>query len=151
MRTLDRIPPRSGTYILEFHLGRDRNVRVGALGSLKFSSGVYLYVGSALGPGGLRARLKHHLSMSPRPHWHADYLRRYSRLSSVWLSMGTDRRECSWTGILSELPQLDSFGHGFGSSDCRCPSHLLRVVGPASQLRRTIGEHLSQRAVHITI
>ncbi|MGD8921323.1 MAG: DUF123 domain-containing protein, partial [Gammaproteobacteria bacterium] len=59
MSTLDRIPPCSGTYILKFHLGRDRNIRIGALGPLKFSSGVYLYVGSALGPGGLRARLKH--------------------------------------------------------------------------------------------
>jgi Uri superfamily endonuclease len=112
---------------------------------------VYLYVGSALGPGGLRARLKHHLAISPRPHWHADYLRRYARLSNVWLSIGTDRRECSWTGILSGLPQIVAFGHGFGSSDCRCRSHLLRAGCADPQLRRTIVEHLPQPAAYITI
>ena len=151
MKTLDRIPPRPGTYILQFHVGRDRNIRVGALGLLEFRAGDYLYVGSALGPGGLRARLKHHLAMSARPHWHADYLRRFSRLSSLWLSTGTDRRECAWTAMLCGLPKFDFFGHGFGSSDCRCPSHLVKVGCHAVQLRRTVAEHLPGQAVHITI
>ncbi len=47
-----------GTYVLVMRLGRLRRVRVGRLGVQEFPAGLYLYVGSAFGPGGLRARIR---------------------------------------------------------------------------------------------
>ena len=52
-------------------------VRVGALGEIAFRRGWHIYVGSALGSGGL-ARLERHIALSrnkdKRPKWHVDYL-----------------------------------------------------------------------------
>jgi len=47
-------------------------IRVGKLGVLPLQPGFYVYVGSAHGPSGLRARLAHHLGPGSRRHWHID-------------------------------------------------------------------------------
>jgi len=65
---------RPGTYALLLYSASDAEIRVGRLGHMRLQSGFYVYVGSALGPGGVRARVRHHLLDSPRPHWHIDYL-----------------------------------------------------------------------------
>ncbi len=72
-----------GTYSLLLYLPRTRLIRVGKLGEFGFANGHYCYVGSAFGPGGLRARLRHHARPAARPHWHIDYLRRYMTLRGV--------------------------------------------------------------------
>jgi len=48
-----------GTYVLVLVIEQDMQIEVGALGTLFFRAGHYLYVGSAL--GGLGARLARHL------------------------------------------------------------------------------------------
>ena len=52
-------------------------VRIGALGPVAFREGWHIYVGSALGSGGL-ARLDRHIALArdrdKRPKWHVDYL-----------------------------------------------------------------------------
>jgi len=63
-----------GTYALVMRCSSDQQVEVGKLGSLRLQSGFYVYVGSAFGPGGLKARIAHHVKISERPHWHIDYL-----------------------------------------------------------------------------
>jgi len=83
---------------------------------------VYAYVGSALGPGGLRGRLKHHLAAAPRPRWHIDWLRRASEPVAVWLQASPQRQECAWAALLAE--RATPVASGFGSSDCRCRTHL---------------------------
>src|ERR1035438_8832695 len=67
--------------------------RIGRLGALQLQSGFYFYVGSALGPGGVRARLAHHLKPSRRPHWHIDYLRAHTRVEEIWYCLDTRRLE----------------------------------------------------------
>lgn len=49
-----------GTYILILKSAVTRRVRVGRLGNLQLCAGYYVYIGSAFGPGGLRARIDHH-------------------------------------------------------------------------------------------
>ncbi len=73
-----------GTYVLVLRSSRSRTVCIGRLGQLQLRPGYYLYVGSAFGPGGLQARIEHHCRRATRPHWHIDYLRRYTRLEGVW-------------------------------------------------------------------
>lgn len=100
-------------------------VRVGALGVITFRAGWYIYVGSALGSGGLQ-RLERHISLGrlrdKQPKWHVDYLLTSPGFSLVYtVSAGTvDRLECR---LARELNR-DSI-QTFGCSDCSCASHLL--------------------------
>jgi Uri superfamily endonuclease len=112
-----------GIYCLVFKNPRC-TVRIGALGDTAFRQGWHVYVGSALGSGGL-ARLDRHVTLSHnkdrRPKWHVDYL---SESLSFCLrytvhALTGDRLECRLALALGGecIPR-------FGSSDCECPSHL---------------------------
>lgn len=99
--------------------------RIGALGPVAFREGWHIYIGSALGSGGL-ARLDRHVSLArdrnKKPKWHVDYLltdRRFSLRYTVSAST-EERLECPLALTLGE-PGVPSFG----CSDCHCPSHLL--------------------------
>ena len=114
-----------GTYALLLRLDAPRVVRVGALGELDFPSGWYLYLGSALGPGGLAARLaRHKRHADKRLHWHIDYVRAVLMLVEVWTEPGAARQECEWAAAAAELLQANIIAPRLGASDCRCPSHL---------------------------
>ena len=115
-----------GTYALLLEAHEPTELQVGRLGRIYFDSPFYLYFGSAFGPGGLGARLKHHLQPAARPHWHIDYLRQVARVLAAWHTRDTARLECTWANAASALPGA-SFVPRFGSSDCRCHSHLLAV------------------------
>ena len=116
--------PRPGTYALVLRAAQQKNVQVGRLGKLAMQPGFYVYVGSALGPGGLKARVGRHLRPAIRSHWHIDYLRRETEWVAIWYAYDTVRRECAWADAFSNLRGSDIPLFGFGSSDCRCPAHL---------------------------
>lgn len=125
---------RRGIYCLLFTAPSCR-IRVGALGDLLFDPGWYIYVGSALGPGGL-SRVRRHLRINregtDRPHWHIDYL---SRHPGVILRA----RICAHTDHPMECGLARTIGgegvEGFGCSDCRCTSHLLyRTSDPTAEV-----------------
>ncbi len=112
-----------GTYVLIVRLQPGRSLQVGKLGRFDVPAGWYAYVGSAL--GGLGRRLKRHLAPVSRLHWHIDYLNAAGRLDAIWLSETSVRRECVWASLLKDMPEATFPVPGFGSSDCRCESHLL--------------------------
>lgn len=118
---LDATP---GTYALLLKLGEPTELRVGRLGQIRFDAPYYMYFGSAFGPGGLGARLKHHLRPARRPHWHIDYLRQVAGVVGVWHTRDAARLECIWANAASALKGA-SLVPRFGSSDCPCRSHLL--------------------------
>lgn len=99
-------------------------IQVGKLGVFHFKRGYYAYVGSAMGPGGLSARLRHHLKVAVRPHWHIDYLRREAVVKEVWVSRRSDCREHVWADKLMHMKTASIPAPGFGSSDCSCATHL---------------------------
>ena len=113
-----------GTYILLLHAALERDVTIGAAGILSLRQGYYAYVGSAFGPGGLYARLRHHCYSAAGPRWHVDYLRKHATISEIIFSRSRDRLECSWADILAGLTHSSSPLTGFGASDCLCDSHL---------------------------
>ena len=113
-----------GSYALILQADRRRTVRIGRLGQLAVQPGCYVYVGSALGPGGLRARVGHHLRLASRPHWHIDYLRRAAALRHVWYSYDSVRREHAWADIFAHMRGASIPLPGFGAPDCACPTHL---------------------------
>jgi Uri superfamily endonuclease len=133
-------PKNSGEYILELYLAQPATLQVGRLGKFTFPAGVYLYFGSACGPGGLQARLSRHLlpTSTRRLHWHIDYLRAAAELRAAGYlaiscqELAARRLECLWSQAAASLPGSRAPVPGFGASDCRsrCPAHLLMIRIP---------------------
>jgi len=121
-----------GVYCLVFE-NHECTVRVGALGNLTFRAGWHIYVGSALGSGGLK-RLGRHISLAhlrdKQPKWHVDYLLTNPGFSLRYaiFAVTQERRECKLARELKEgtIPK-------FGCSDCSCTSHLLYRQGNPKQ------------------
>lgn len=119
-----RIKAEPGTYALVMSAAANASVRIGRLGDLRLRPGFYVYVGSALGPGGVRARLAHHIRPSSRPHWHIDYLKVHAAVEQVWYCHNRVSREHEWGRCLAAMRGASMPMPGFGASDCRCRSHL---------------------------
>jgi Uri superfamily endonuclease len=105
----------------------DRSARVGRLGLLRFR-GTYVYVGSALGKTG-RARIQRHMDIAAGKRtggfWHVDRLLRIGKLEVVVRAETTQRHECA---VASRMDRVAAEAvPRFGSSDCRCASHLFRL------------------------
>lgn len=113
-----------GSYAILFILNSAQTLQIGKLGKYLFPKGYYIYVGSALGSGGLKSRIRHHLKVSPNPHWHVDYFRRKAVPLEVWVSEQTRKQEHDWAFALNQLKDTNFPAPGFGSSDCNCPTHL---------------------------
>jgi len=124
-------PRRRAAYILVVALPREAEARVGGR-RVTLQPGVYLYVGSAGGPGGLAARLKRHLARGKKPVWHVDWLTNAGKPVAVAACLNGDPRETesclAWCLALRGLP----FTPRFGSSDDRsgAPSHLYGPLEP---------------------
>lgn len=137
------LPTEPGAYVLVLRVDRAGRVRIGRLGETALRRGWYLYVGSALGPGGLDARIRHHCRPAARPHWHIDYLKAAARLDRVWYARDARRWECAWADILARTPRVSVPIPGFGASDCACPAHLFftQARPGLTEFRRSAREH----------
>ncbi|MEM2866541.1 MAG: GIY-YIG nuclease family protein [Candidatus Hadarchaeales archaeon] len=107
-----------GTYALILHVPFDLQLKVGELGVRSFREGYYAYVGSAL--SGVEGRVRRHLRKEKPSHWHIDYLRMRAVVVDLVKAESRVRKECRVAKELADLPSV----LGFGSSDCRCTSHL---------------------------
>ena len=124
---IQRIPPDHGTYALIYRCDAPFQAKVGKLGPVSFSTGYWIYIGSAFGPGGLKSRLGHHLKPSPRPHWHLDYVKHALRPVEIWLTTNPTIQEHTWANDLSQLRGATCPITGFGASDCTCRAHLIHL------------------------
>ena len=119
------LPGVPGVYALLLLLRGPATVRVRGR-VWRVEPGCYVYVGSARGPGGLRARIARHAASEKRVRWHVDQLTSGAAELACVVYAEATARECVLVPHLERL----GFGHpvpGFGSSDCRnCRSHLLR-------------------------
>lgn len=119
---------RPGTYALILRVRpTERSIptlQIGRCGTLRVQPGWYVYVGGAFGPGGVRARLRHHWRVSATPRWHIDYLRRTAEPETVWYTHDPQQREHSWAGSMGRLRSACVPLPGFGASDCSCLAHL---------------------------
>lgn len=108
-----------GSYALLIELPESKEISVGKLGLIAFPRGFYAYVGSAL--NGIEPRIGYHLRKNKKPRWHIDYLLEQASIKRIVLYESEDRVECLLAQALStEFPSIS----GFGSSDCKCSSHL---------------------------
>ena len=145
-----------GTYALAMALKSDAAIAVGKLGRFIFTAGYYVYLGSAR--GGLSARVSRHLRREKQFHWHIDYLLQFAEVVEIWYwpegegvewgerkeeverrerkklkgAGGVQKKECLWCQVARGMPQGQILIPGFGSSDCRCPAHLVYFPAPPS-------------------
>ena len=129
------LPQSSGSYALQVRVHTHKRITIGRKGSIEFRSGDYVYVGSARGPGGLRARVRRHATQGKRLHWHIDYLLAHANLAGAHAVSSNERLECDWARSLSRLPGTRIAVPGFGSSDCRCLAHLFHFPRCVSMVR----------------
>ncbi|MBN2283574.1 MAG: DNA/RNA nuclease SfsA [Deltaproteobacteria bacterium] len=114
-----------GSYLLILHVPEGGNIGIGKLGTIAFSAGHYIYVGSA--QAGLTKRIERHLRKRKRFHWHIDYLRERADRCTALPIRSSARLECDLAaavGMIARAPVP-----GFGSSNCRCHSHLFAMDG----------------------
>jgi Uri superfamily endonuclease len=123
--SFNSIPALPGTYALMLDVTYSQRLTIGRFGTFQFEPGVYVYVGSAHGPGGLAARLRRHLQFNEtkRIHWHIDWLLTNAHPTGAIWSTAVSSIECAWAEILPGIRQP----RGFGASDCGCPGHLVRL------------------------
>ena len=124
---ISHLPSACGTYALALHLAHAKNLRIGKLGTFHFPRGDYVYVGSAFGPGGLRARIARHARKNKCAHWHIDYLREHAALRGIVFTDASRAMECEWSHRLGERPDANIPAAKFGAMDCRnkCAAHLI--------------------------
>ena len=113
---------RAGIYHLVISLPRARRLRAGKLGLKSYPSGYYVYTGSAR--RGLAMRILRHLRKEKTRHWHIDWLTQVSRIEEIWVNVHPKSAECECHQRVIALPGARTLIPRFGSSDCRCPSHL---------------------------
>lgn len=118
------IPSSHGTYALILEAGKPLKIKVGKLGDLEITPGFYVYIGSAFGTGGLKARVGRHLRQHKKCRWHIDYLRKHLKIVDVWYWVSEEKQECQLAGEFTEKSG-EIHCSGFGSSDCKCRTHLL--------------------------
>ena len=114
---------KPGTYALILRSHTKISVRVGKLGQLNTGPAYFIYIGSAFGPGGVRARVLRHFRQTKTKHWHIDYLREFVTPVSAWYSHELVNLEHRWARAFSEIDNAVAV-KGFGCSDCTCFSHL---------------------------
>jgi len=124
----------SGVYALFIHVPFALSIPVGALGVMNFDPGYYCYIGSAL--GGIKQRVARHLREQQSDHWHIDYLLRRSRVVDVVIAETRERQECA---LARRMRTKFAAIERFGSSDCKCSSHLFYHPELHTLLRGLLG------------
>jgi sugar fermentation stimulation protein A len=124
MRSQERAGAVRGSYILLIELPKAQMISVGRLETISFPRGYYAYVGSAM--GGIKGRLGRHFGANKKTHWHIDYLLEKASINGAIVCETEDKSECNIAQALDV--QFDAIP-GFGSSDCKCRSHLFFANG----------------------
>lgn len=108
------------TYTLLIYNTKDTKIHIGRLGILDFTRGFYVYFGSA--KKNIIPRIKRHLLNNKKKFWHIDYFlsSKGVQIREIWTS--PKEQECQMAQRFLErgYPYIEKFG----SSDCRCWSHL---------------------------
>lgn len=108
------------TYLLLIHLKNNSILKIGKKGHKEFDRGYYVYVGSGKRYG--FSRIIRHIKKSKKQKWHVDYLLGRGEIKMIWIILGERINECQLSNALQRRGLI--IMKKFGSSDCKCPSHL---------------------------
>lgn len=107
-----------GTYIMFFELHHPiEQLKIGRLGTYDFQPGIYGYIGSAFGAGGLRDRTDRHLNLHVTKLWNIDFLKSACTPVESWWTYDRSKREFVWAALLRSMPFASCPIKGFGAAD----------------------------------
>lgn len=109
-----------GVYCLILHLKNKSSIQIRHKRVL-FPQGYYCYVGSAL--NNLHKRIERHKSKNKKKHWHIDYFLEKAKIIDVKTITTNKRLECWLSNRIKKL-KSQTVMKKFGSTDCRCETHL---------------------------
>lgn len=109
-------------YAIYLEVPETVSLQIGKLGMFEFPKGTYIYVGSAKRT--IKNRILRHIKKEKPLRWHFDYLRPYGEITSIE-TFNDQIDECSLANRIKKNVQAIEIVKGFGSSDCKCKSHLL--------------------------
>jgi len=115
-----------GLYQLVLYMDKRTQIEIGKKGEYIFPKGYYIYTGSAM--NNLQGRIKRHRRNRKKKFWHIDYLLPYCKILKVITYNQTLKKvetECQMNKRLLKKKGAEILVKGFGSSDCRCPAHLV--------------------------
>lgn len=108
------------TYLLLIYLQTSSKLKIGKKGFKEFGRGYYVYVGSGRRYG--FPRVIRHIKKSKKQKWHVDYLLARGEIKIIWIILGERINECQLSNALQRRGLITM--KKFGSSDCKCHSHL---------------------------
>lgn len=112
MVLLDTIPKAPGIYALVLRVCQALEIAIKSLGFANLKPGIYCYIGSARGYGGLYSRISHHMRRpKSRIRWHIDYL--------------TNNPFVFITSVVYAVTDMDLesvFANSVNMSRCWCPA-----------------------------
>ena len=113
-----------GIYVLIISVRRNTRLEIGAMGIVAFERGIYAYVGSA--QNNMEKRLARHLKSVKKKFWHIDYLLTSPAVAvrRIFTCEAAKTEECRLADLLRKRGSAVT---GFGSSDCKCKSHLFKI------------------------
>ncbi len=141
-----RLAGLKGAYLLFFELAEEFRGKIGILGEVFLRPGLYVYIGSGLGRGGVWSRVKRHLtSVKERKYWHIDYLTSQTTYKPIAVVVieSSEPLEEEIVKILLEAKEFSIAYPRFGSTDKKSPSHLLVL----NYHRGSIGELLTKTVI----
>ena len=109
-------------YTIYLRLDCDETIRIGKLGEYFFQKGTYIYVGSA--KRNIVKRIQRHKEIEKKLHWHFDYLRPFGIITKI-ITYDERLGECALAEKIRKIEYGTLPIKGFGSSDCKCYSHLI--------------------------
>ena len=94
------------------------------ISQIRFEKGIYVYVGSA--QNNLEKRIERHYSNNKKLWWHIDYFlkNRYTKIKKTLYKIAGKEQEHK---LAFELNKIGIPVEKFGSSDCKCSSHLFKI------------------------
>lgn len=116
------INPLHTLYAIHLKIDHPMAITVGKLGHFHLNEGIYIYVGSA--KKNIQARINRHLQLEKTNRWHFDYIRPFGYITKI-ITYEQSIGECSLAEKLRKQVSGVYPIKGFGSSDCRCFSHLI--------------------------
>jgi len=128
-------------YVLVIKVANQCVISVGALGELVFKKGIYAYVGSA--QSNFHQRIKRHLRKEKKLFWHIDYLLKNKKVnvSKIFFKKAFKTEECN---IATSISKTGKATIRFGSSDCKCISHLFYIKDKKS-LKNVLNKLIEKR------
>lgn len=124
------LPMGKGIYVLILDVLKHIEINLRSR-TISLKPGIYCYVGSALGPGGIYSRIKRHLSKDKgRLWWHIDYLTSINDViitSVVYAVIEANLEELVALNLMKSNCWVPAV-KGFGSSDRRSYTHLFKCL-----------------------